>query len=120
MTMEAPCLVDRTAEKSSVDVDDRARKAGIDWPGKEGTAGRALVQLFGRLGELLTNRLDQVADKHFLAFLDRAGLSLSPPRPAHTELTFESAADGPLVIRVPARTQVATVPSETQPEVIFE
>ena len=120
MTIEAPHLVNRTAEDTVKDVDGRAYDAGFSWPSKEGTAGRALVQLFGRLGELLTNRLDQVADKHFLAFLDRAGLSLTPPRPARTELTFASAADGPAVIRVPARTQVATVPSETQPEVIFE
>jgi hypothetical protein len=123
MTTKAPPLADRSAPKIVEDLDDRAtRLPSLEshWPVREGTAGRALVQLFGRLGELLTNRLDQVAGKHFLAFLDSAGLSLTPPVPALAELRFESAEDGPPVIFVPAGTQVLAAATETQPEVVFE
>lgn len=87
---------------------------------QQAAAGWALVGLFGRLVELVFTRLDQVPDKHFLAFLNEAGVDLLPPRPASAELTFTLQEDGPASIRVPTGTQVATVQTETQPEVIFE
>jgi len=90
------------------------------WQGQEGGAGLALVRLFGRLTELTVNRLNQMPDKHLFAFLNEARVDLLPPRPASTELIFTLAADGPPFVRVPAGTQVTTVQTETQPEVIFE
>ena len=83
------------------------------WQGREGGAGQALVHLFGRLSELVINRLNQVPDKHFLAFLNEAGVDLLAPRPASTELTFTPAEDGPPVIRVPAGTELAIANSFT-------
>ncbi|HSB71328.1 MAG TPA: putative baseplate assembly protein [Candidatus Methylomirabilis sp.] len=90
------------------------------WLGQEGEAGWALTRLFGRMVELVFTRLNQVPDKNFLAFLNTAGVSLLPPRPARTEITFTPQKDGPPFIRVPAGTQAATVQTETQPEVVFE
>jgi hypothetical protein len=90
------------------------------WVGREGEAGWALTRLFGRMVELVFTRLNQVPDKNFLAFLNAAGVSLLPPRPARTEITFSPQKDGPPFIRVPAGTQVATVQTETQSEVVFE
>jgi hypothetical protein len=90
------------------------------WRGREGGAGWAMVRLFGRLSELVIKRLNRVPEKHFLAFLNEAGVDLLPPRPATAELSFNPAKDGPAFIRVPAGTQVATAQTETEPEVIFE
>lgn len=84
-------------------------------------ASRALVEIFGRYAELIIERLNQVPNKNQLAFLDLIGASLLPPQPARVPLTF-SLADGSIVDGlVPARTQVASAPteSETAP-VVFE
>jgi hypothetical protein len=90
------------------------------WQGKEGGAGWAMVRLFGRLIELLINRIDQVPDKHFLGFLNQAGVEPLPARPAVAELTFTPAEKGVDFVRVPSGVQVATVQTEDQPEVVFE
>ena len=94
--------------------------AATGWKGATGEPGWALVRLFGRLSELVIARLNQVPDKHFLAFLNEAGLDLLPPRPASSELTFTPAKDVTGALEVPAGTQVATKQTETQPEVVFE
>jgi hypothetical protein len=90
------------------------------WVGREGEAGWALIQLFGRMVELIFARLNQVPDNNFLAFLNSAGVSLLPPRPARSEITFVPQKDAPPFIRVPAGTQVATIQTEAQGEVVFE
>lgn len=118
MTINAPLLDGRDADKIADQVEEALADYG--WQGKEGGAGRALVRLFARLSELVINRLNQVPEKHFLAFLNEAGIDLLPPRPAGGELSFKPAKDAPASISVPAGTQVATVQTETQPEVVFE
>jgi hypothetical protein len=120
MTIEAPRLDERSAEQITTQVEQALERADHGWQHQEGGAGWALVQLFGRLAELVVKRLNQVPEKHFLAFLDEAGVDLLPSRPASTELTFTPAEDGPPFVRVPAGTQVATIQTETQPEVVFE
>jgi len=119
MTIDAPLLDRRNADEIVTQVENALVDCG--WrKGQEGKAGWTLVRLFARLSELVINRLNQVPEKHFLAFLNEAGVDLLPPRPAGVELTFNPAEDGPASIYVPAGTQVATVQTETQPEVIFE
>jgi hypothetical protein len=84
-------------------------------------ASLALIEIFGRFGELITKRLNQVPEKNLLAFLDMVGASLLPPQPARVPLTF-SLVNGSIVSGlVPAGTQVAAVQAEgeTAP-VIFE
>src|ERR1043165_7224930 len=84
-------------------------------------ASRALVEIFGRFAELIIERLNQAPNKNLLAFLDLIGASLLPPQPARVPLTF-SLANGSIVDGVvPARTQVAAVPSESETApVVFE
>ena len=84
-------------------------------------ASRALIEIFGRFAELIIERLNQVPNKNLLAFLDLIGASLLPPQPARVPLTF-SLANGSIVDGVvPARTQVAAVPSESETApVVFE
>ena len=84
-------------------------------------ASRALVEIFGRYAELIIERLNQVPNKNQLAFLDLIGASLLPPQPARVPLTF-SLANGSIVDGlVPAKTQVASEPSENETApVVFE
>jgi hypothetical protein len=97
-----------------------ALERSTDWRSQPGDAGLGLVELFGRMSELIITRLNRTPGKHFLAFLNEAGIDLLPPRPANTELTFTLAKDITAAVKVPAGTQVATKQTETQPEVIFE
>src|SRR5689334_11916406 len=52
----------------------------------------ALVKIFSRFSEIIIQRLNQVPDKNFLAFLDLLGASRLPPQPARVPLTFSLAA----------------------------
>ena len=118
MSINTPFLDKRNADDIVTEVEDGLDDYG--WHGREGGAGRALVRVFGRMCELVVNRLNQVPEKHFLSFLNHAGVDLLPPRPASAELTFTPAKDAPSPIYVPAGTQVATVQTETEPEIVFE
>ncbi len=90
------------------------------WRGQQGGVGDALVNLFGRFVELIFNRLNRVPQKAFLAFLNGAGLKLLPPRAASAVVKLVPDPGAVDFIRVPSGTQVATVKSEDQPEIIFE
>ncbi|MFB2971839.1 putative baseplate assembly protein [Aerosakkonema sp. BLCC-F183] len=86
-------------------------------------AGMALIRIFGRMAALVSDRLNQVPDKNFLAFLDLIGTQLSPPQPAKVPLTFSLVEGSPedALVPVPAHTQVAVSPVEGQEEeVVFE
>jgi hypothetical protein len=126
MTSEAPrfeiLVADGQGIRSADDAVSHIKETlaqRTEWLSREGGPGTALTHLFGRLAELAFNRLNQVPEKHFLAFLNEAGIDLLPPRAAKSDVTFTPAPDVPLV-RVPAGIQVATVKTEIQPEVIFE
>ncbi|MBI1298820.1 putative baseplate assembly protein [bacterium] len=94
--------------------------AQTGWATQPNGVGTALIHLFGRLVQIIAHRLNQTPRQHFRAFLNEAGIDLAVPRAARTELTFTPASDGPALIQVPARTQVATRPTPSQPEIIFE
>jgi len=83
--------------------------------------GEALVGVFARHAEIIIQRLNEVPNKNFLAFLDLLGASRLPPAPARVALTFSlavgSAADG----LVPPGTAAAAPPPPGEKEsVLFE
>lgn len=78
------------------------------------------VHLFGRLGQIIINRMNEIPEQHFRAFLNEAEIDTLPPRPARAEITFLPAADGPAEIPAPAGTQVATRPAGDLPALIYE
>jgi hypothetical protein len=81
----------------------------------------ALVSVFARFTEIVIQRLNQVPDKNFLAFLDLLGASRLPPQPAKAPLTFFLATGSAVDAIVPAGTQVAAPPIEGEKDpVIFE
>lgn len=81
----------------------------------QGTSG-ALISIFARFAELITDRLNRVPEKNFLAFLDLLGASLMPPRSARAPLTFSlvESATGGAVVR--EGTQVAAIATKGQKE----
>ncbi|HEX5734702.1 MAG TPA: putative baseplate assembly protein [Blastocatellia bacterium] len=83
--------------------------------------GPALIGIFARFSELIIERLNQVPEKNFLAFLDLLGASLLSPQMARVPLTFSLAAGSASDGLVPAGTQVAAAPAEGEKApVIFE
>jgi len=116
--VQEPQLYKRTVEEITRTIDEEL--AAYGWQGQPDGAGAAMVQLFGRLTDVIINRLNRAPEQHFRAFLNEAGIDRRPPRAARTELTFTPAADGSPAIQVEQGTQVATRPSENQPEIIFE
>jgi hypothetical protein len=120
MTTKPPLIEKRTAEDFIDAIETGLETASVGWQGETGRPGWAMVRLFTRLTELILNRLNQVPNKYFLAFLNEAGVDRLPPRSARAEVTFLPAKDAPAAIRVPEGTQLATLQTETQPEVVFE
>ena len=97
-----------------------AEKGKVYWRGQKNGAGQGMVQLFGRLAEIIIDRLNRVPEQHFLAFLNEGRIDQLPPRAANTEMAFVAEKDGRPAILVPSRTQVATRPTGGRPEIIFE
>jgi len=88
---------------------------------KKGSISAALIGTFARFAEIIIERLNQVPDKNFLAFLDLLGASRLPPQAARTPLTFSLAAGSTVDVVVPVGTQVAAPPAEGEKApVIFE
>jgi Baseplate J-like protein len=81
--------------------------------------GWALIRIFSRFMVLLRDRLNQVPEKNFLAFLNLIGTQIAPPQPARVPLTFYLAEGSSEDAVVPAQTQVAALSTEDE-EVIFE
>ncbi|MDW4909514.1 putative baseplate assembly protein [Streptomyces sp. ADMS] len=83
--------------------------------------GQALIGVFARFAELVVQRLNQVPDRDYLAFLNLIGTQLSPPLPARVPLTFQLAEGSRTDALVPAGTQVAADPRDGEDdEVVFE
>ena len=84
-------------------------------------AGLALIRIFGRMAARVSDRLNQVPEKNFLAFLDLIGTQILPPQPARVPLTFSLATGAKVDALVPARTQVAaSATAGEENEVVFE
>ena len=70
-------------------------------------AGKALIRIFGRMASLVSDRINQAPEKHFLAFLDLIGTQLLAPQPSTVPLTFNLVVGSPNDALVPAYTQFA-------------
>jgi predicted phage baseplate assembly protein len=81
--------------------------------------GVTLVEAFAHMTDQLLYRLNRVPEKSYLAFLDLIGVTLFPPTPARTDITFWLSApqSGPVLLR--EDTEVATVRTETEDALVF-
>jgi hypothetical protein len=86
-------------------------------------AGLALIRIFGRMAATVSDRLNRVSEKNFLAFLDLLGTQILPPQPARVPLTFYLASSVPknTTALVPAYTTISAPSVEgEEEEVVFE
>ncbi len=127
MIAQPPSIDDRTAEEVSRQTLDLIKLYAPAWQEFDPTTGQAtgvsaaLIGTFSRFAEIIIQRLNQVPQKNFLAFLDMLGASLLPPQPARVPLSFSLAAGSPVDGLVPAGTQVAAPPLEGEKDpVLFE
>ena len=91
-----------------------------EWTTQSGDSGTALISIFARLMEIVTDRLNRVPEKHFLAFLDTAGVHLLPPKAARVPVKFIATTGAKKDGVVPAGTQLATAPPQGQAPLTFE
>lgn len=119
---EQPLIFTKTADQVTGFLRKELMKTGWSVNPDAGVPrpGEAMVQIFGRLSELIIQRLNQLPEKYFLAFLNEAGVDLLPPRPARSEVVLNPSKDAANVTRVAAGTQVATKKTEIRPEIVFE
>ncbi len=81
----------------------------------------ALIGIASGFAEVLIQRLNQVPQKNFLAFLQLLGAALLPPQPARAPVTFLLAQGSLTDAVVPAGTQVAAPPGPGEKDpVIYE
>jgi Baseplate J-like protein len=122
MPVPAPAIEKRSFAQLVAQTETLLQRYSAWRPAADGTdAGGALVRIFARLAEVVIDRINQVPDKNFLAFLNLVGLELLPPQPARVPLTFHLATGSATDALVPARTLVAALPIEGETEpVLFE
>ena len=122
MPTPAPPVVKRSFDQLVAQTETLLQRYSAWRPTADGTdAGGALVRIFARLAEVVIDRINQVPDKNFLAFLNLVGLELLPPQPARVPLTFHLATGSATDALVPAHTLVAALPIEGETEpVLFE
>ncbi|WP_017718390.1 baseplate J/gp47 family protein [Kamptonema formosum] len=123
MSIQPAKIDSRTYEDIVAQTEELAKKF-TDWrPIDDGQpdAGRALIRIFGRMAAGVSERLNKVPEKNFLAFLDLIGTQILPPQPARVPLTFNLVAGGAADAFVPAGTPVASPPAAgEEEEVVFE
>jgi hypothetical protein len=119
-----PPKIDRRTYEEIVQQTENLVAQITDWkPTNEGKkdAAIALIRIFGRMVKVVSDRLNQVPDKNFLAFLDLIGGELKPAEPAKVPLTFYLAQGSPTDALVPAHTQVSAPPPDgSDAELVFE
>ena len=113
-------IVEQTEQLAQQFTNWKANSENPENPDKT-DAGGALIRIFARMVNLISNRLNQVPEKNFLAFLDLIGGQLKPPQPAKVPLTFYLAEGSPVDALVPAHTQASAPPAEgSDEEIVFE
>ena len=123
MTSLPPKIDQRTYEDIVEQAKELAQKYTVWQPAnnEEKDAGEALIRIFGKMVKSVSDRLNKVPDKNFLAFLDLIGGRLKPPQPAKVPLTFYLAEGSPVDGLVPAHTQISAPPTEgSDEEIVFE
>jgi predicted phage baseplate assembly protein len=87
--------------------------------------GITLIELFAWMTEMIVYRLNRVPEKNYIKFMELLGIQLQPAHSARTEVTFRLAIPFPVTPEdettayVPQGTEVATRPSEEEPEIVF-
>jgi len=82
--------------------------------------GITLVELFAWMTEMILYRLNKVPDKVYVTLLDLIGIKLRPPQPAQTMVSFNLVDGAETGVWVPKGTQIASEPTESGDQIVFE
>ncbi len=109
--------------RSRADLLESLRETAVNytetWDPHSSDSGTTLLQIFSRFQHDVTERLNNVPEKHRVAFLDALDFSRRPPQAARAPLSFETTDDIASNVVVPGGTQ-ATAETEDGETVIFE
>jgi predicted phage baseplate assembly protein len=119
MPLQAPILDDRTFDQILAQAKLLIPRYAPTWTNQSETdPGITLMELFAWMTEMLLYRMNQVPDRNYIKFLELLGITLTPARPAHAELTFTLTSSNVQTVIIPAGTQAAS--SDASPPLVFE
>ena len=120
MTLPSPNLDDRRFQQLVDEAKRFIQQRCPEWTDHNvSDPGVTLIEAFAHMTDQLLYRLNRVPEKSYLAFLDLIGITLHPPSPARTEVTFWLSAPQPGPVQVRAGTEVATLRTETEEALVF-
>ena len=120
MALTAPNLDDRRFQDLVDDAKRLIARSCPEWTDHNvSDPGVTLIELFAHMTDQLLYRLNRVPDRQYVTFLDLIGVRLFPPSAATVPVTFWLAAPQPATVKIPARTEAATVRTETEEAVVF-
>jgi predicted phage baseplate assembly protein len=119
MPLPAPNLDDRTFDQILSQAKLLIPRYAPAWTNQnESDPGITLMELFAWMTEMVIFRLNQVPNLNYIKFLELLGITLTPSRPAHAELTFTLTSSNVQTVIIPQGTQVSAA-GVGQP-IIFE
>ncbi|MCL2707222.1 MAG: putative baseplate assembly protein [Dehalococcoidia bacterium] len=120
MTSQSPLMDNRKFDNILSKLRSNAQDRIPDWnPDNESDPGVMLQHTFGRLMEIIIERLNRVPEKQKLAFLDAMNISPLPPVPARAPVVF-TLEENSLPLSVPLGTAITAKTSDGGPQVVFE
>src|SRR5688572_5872975 len=104
--MQRPAIDARRRPELALELVELARRYLPDWTASADDPGRAVLEIFAHLMEVLTSRADRIPDNHRLRFLELLGVQFLPARPARVAVQFGVVQGTQAPVLVPADTQV--------------
>lgn len=120
MTLQPPPIDRRPASVLRAALAEIAPTVAPDWygPGREGTFGRALIEIAARMGEETTRRLELTPRRDALAFFEALDIAPAPPQAAEATMVFALGESRQTPVLAPSRLRVSAA-AEPE-EVAFE
>jgi len=120
MSLAAPKLDDRNFQQLVDEAKKRIPHYIKEWTDHNvSDPGVTLIELFAWMTETMLYRMNRVPELHYVKFMEMFGVSLKPPVPAKTPVTFWLSAPKENDIVIPAGTEVASTQTETEPSIVF-
>ncbi len=103
---------DRAAVRAAIEAN--AATYTDRWEPESGGPGAAVVELFAAMADDLLERVDQLPEKHRVAFFETLGFGRRPPQAATVPVAFEVAADANRNVPIPPGTTLSAEPNDEE------
>ena len=121
MRLPEIALDDRTFQELVSEARLRVGQACPEWTEHNvSDPGITLIELFAWMTEMVIYRLNRIPDKVHVALLGLVGLQMEPPSAAETLLRFRLASPPEEPVTLPARLEVGTPRTPSEPSVVFQ